>query len=224
MGVMACAPAVLAQFDACPPSYLRHASPQWSTDPIRYFHHGATHGSGYGAESYNLAAGALTASAWGTGQFGGFANVITVDDMKVIGVTPGTPLSFIATLEVVAYSTWYDGFLAGGGFSASLQKGDSPPSSVSYNSPRCCPGPDWSYFHASFVIPVTVEGLAGETFRITCSVEAWTAAWGEANASASLRFTGLPPGSSVISCQGYRLDIPTEARRTSWGDLKARYR
>jgi hypothetical protein len=42
-------------------------------------------------------------------------------------------------------------------------------------------------------------------------------------ATGTIRFTGLSPGQSVISCQGFG-GQPTPVRRTSWGTLKLIYR
>jgi hypothetical protein len=41
---------------------------------------------------------------------------------------------------------------------------------------------------------------------------------------AKLRFEGLPAGTSITSCKGYRQDQPVPALATSWGRVKAAYR
>src|SRR5262249_12277290 len=41
---------------------------------------------------------------------------------------------------------------------------------------------------------------------------------------ATLTFEGLPAGTSITSCHGYRQDAAVPTSHTTWGSLKARYR
>jgi len=45
---------------------------------------------------------------------------------------------------------------------------------------------------------------------------------GNSQATAVLRFSGLPPGVSVVSCQSYNVPVPAQA--ATWGRVKSVYR
>ena len=87
---------------------------------------------------------------------------------------------------------------------------------------------DFAGFSTSNSGPQTVmtslTKSVGEVFSLQAdlSTGAVDHATGMGHATATLRFRGLPAGYSVVSCQGYAL--PTPARSSSWGRLKAAYR
>jgi len=50
------------------------------------------------------------------------------------------------------------------------------------------------------------------------------AGYGDYHSMAQFSFSGLPPGYSVVSCQGFRSEQPIATMPSTWGRLKASYR
>ena len=65
---------------------------------------------------------------------------------------------------------------------------------------------------------IGITFTAGTPVPLTFRLEGHQTAGGahETDADATIRFTGLPPGVHVTSCQGY-VDPSTPALSTSWG-------
>src|SRR4029077_5140473 len=89
-------------------------------------------------------------------------------------------------------------------------------------------GPESPGFFTSTSGPHTVvAGLTksvGEAFRLEAHLETSGGGTedGTGHAIATLRFRGLPPGYSVVSCHGYALTTP--AHPATWGSVKGHYR
>jgi hypothetical protein len=159
---------------------------------------------------------------------GGIGTVTAVDQYRVEGVSPGIPLVFSAELDVSLRAFPYDCGQVGNpptsSASASLREGDSNQSSASITTPVicyprvCCP----QAISKDQPLRVTVTRSAGELFSL--HVDFSTSGSGSGQGYGQLRFAALPPGAYVVSCQGYRQDFPTAAKRTSWGRLKTVYR
>ena len=174
--------------------------------------------------SYDLALGTFAVASTP-----GAAAVAAVDQYRVEGVSPGTPLVFSAELVVHLRAFPFGCRQAGSPppsafASATLREGDSNQSSASVTTPlicgtqSCCP-------QARFLdqtLRVTVTRLAGELF--TLHFDLASGGDGGEQGSGQLHFSGLPPGAYVVSCQGYRQDAPTAAKGMSWGRLKQFYR
>jgi hypothetical protein len=65
---------------------------------------------------------------------------------------------------------------------------------------------------------------AGHEFEISLVAGVYSSGEEGGYSHARLSFEGLPPGSSMTSCKGYRQDQPVPALARSWGGLKAIYR
>jgi hypothetical protein len=157
------------------------------------------------------------------------SSVAAVDQYRVEGVPQGTPLSFSAELEVNLRVFPYNCFQAGSppptsSASARLREGDSNLSSSAITTPIQC--------HPGYCCPLAKA--LDQTLRLTVTRSAWelftlrfdfaTSGSGSGQASGRLRFSGLPPGAFVTSCQGYGQDLVTAATGVTWGRLKLLYR
>jgi hypothetical protein len=171
---------------------------------------------GQGRVQYDLAAGQVGASVYAPDGGNFTVGVRAVDDYRVVGLNDGQPLTFEARLEVDGanngLSPWPKLPYGSGSFTVEIREGDANAQTAS------CGNGSWKL---TLAIPIVVN--AGTSFRIACAVDAG-AATGYAHADGRLLFSGLPPGASVVSCQGYRFDVPVPAIRTSWGSVKSQYR
>ena len=94
------------------------------------------------------------------------------------------------------------------------------------------PGVNWDEIAALItawdrVIEIPISVSPNTPFRLRYSILLQTGLNGlEAPEYATLRFRfkDLPPGSGLVSCQGFLAGGPVPARTTTWGNLKARYR
>jgi hypothetical protein len=158
----------------------------------------------------------------------GSASVAAVDQYRVEGLSPGTPLVFSAdldvSLDVYGYECPPPGYLTATSASATLKEGDSNQSSVSVTTPVTCL--TWGCCAQAkslrTVLKVIVTRSAGEPFTLHFGLA--TSGHGSGYGSGQLHFSALPPGAYVVSCQGYRQDFPTAAKRMSWGGIKMFYR
>ena len=174
--------------------------------------------------SYDLIRGSFA-----VGSTPGAAAVAAVDQYRVEGVSPGTPLVFSAELVVHLRASPFNCHQAGSPpptafASATLREGDSNQASVSITMPVIC-FPQYCCPQARYLdqtLRVTVTRLAGELF--TLHFDLASGGDGGEQGFGQLRFSGLPPGGFVVSCQGYRQDGPTAANGLSWGRLKQIYR
>jgi len=65
---------------------------------------------------------------------------------------------------------------------------------------------------------------AGQEFEIGFKATAQASGNAGGYSHGRLSFAGLPPGSSITACKGFRQDQPVPALPVSWGGLKATYR
>lgn len=143
--------------------------------------------------TYDLAQGTATAVASGTG---GSGITTTINDTYwLVGTPAGQDVTFNAYLVVEKHTTTNCGFhCAFGSVSANLREPSAPTIT--------CPGsgdPCVVLTHrANVIFPLTVSasaGIGGSVFSASGSI------------TATLRFSGLPPGAYVLSCTGYVSDI-----------------
>ena len=158
----------------------------------------------------------------------GGAAVSAVDQYRVEGASPGTPLVFSAELDAslaaYGFGCMRPGEPVKASSSARLTEGASNQSSASITTPVTC-GTRYCCAQAVAlheILRVTVTRSAGEPF--TLHFDLATNGHGSGQASGQLRFSGLPSGAFVVSCQGYGQDRVTAAKGTSWGRLKLLYR
>jgi hypothetical protein len=181
--------------------------------------------------SYDLISGTVGVETEGGFDWITYAAVAAADEYRVLGLPPGPTLSFVVEMRVRASLSGYcfPGFNgAASSASATLREGDSDQSTLSVGTPlECHLSPP--YFccaqQASIdqTLRVTILRSVGEVFTIHFGLESQEFK-GYARVDGQLSFSGIPPGASVVSCQGYHQDFVTDSRRTSWGQLKLRYR
>jgi hypothetical protein len=137
------------------------------------------------------------------------------DDFVIEGLPSGTPVSLTAKFRVLSVSP----------------SGDHPPS---YHA-LVGTGSSGDMTHVSqwlsensidAVVELPLDETAGQTFRLHYLFEYSNglSGWPIPSANANWTFEGLPPGSSIASCHGYRQEAAVAAQPSSWGALKARYR
>lgn len=179
--------------------------------------------------SYDLIHGTFQVVGYGF-DVSSSAGLDAVDEYRIIGPPPGTPLTFTAEMAVFmnldGYCTGY-GYCTASRASASLREGDSNLAAMSVETPlnfdeinlRCCA----KSTSAAQTLRVTIVRTVGEVFTLhygmSCSQQ-----WSSGYVVGQMRFSGLPGGASVVSCQGYRQDFATVSRPMSWGQVKLRYR
>jgi hypothetical protein len=146
------------------------------------------------------------------------------DAYDVIGVPAGTPVSL--SVEVPVSGEIYDsggcgGSGCGGSFYASIDHG-AEHAQYLFSSPPLYYGARAS-FSGTAQLPLTI--VAGLPETVSFQFWARRALGGShgAHAQGVIRFTGLPAGASIVSCQGFAGQI-TPVLRTSWGGLKTIYR
>lgn len=157
---------------------------------------------------YDIREGVLVAHGWANpwnGECGCAA--FFRDEFQVVGVTAGTPLEFYAELWIEGSIEIQGSIRAGIGENSFWTDGldieDEGPVSTKLKYPLAYAA------EQPFV-------LVAELLVVGRGIE------GRAHASAVMRFSGLPPGASVISCQSYNL--PVQVQQQTWGRVKSIYR
>lgn len=202
--LMSCAPGLVRA--QCPEnSSVIRGIPFSSTLPSKNwsFNECALHGCSGGSTSYSIPLGTLSCGASASAEFSTTASLTVADQFQVVGVPAGTQ----ATITLRLFG-WADGAQVLADDLAGHQIG-------AYKF-----APDVNY---DVSMPLTVT--AGQLFPLTFTQSA--SAIGtmyNGFVTASFAFTGLPPGASVISCNGYTSGSAVPTRRSSWGVLKSHYR
>jgi len=158
-------------------------------------------------DCYDLKAGVLIARGSGSPWGDCNSNVLVHDEYQIVGPA-GPPMTFNAVMQ--AYTTISGTAGVGGGLAQSWIN----PGSEQFT--RSTSGND--------VTSLSLTYAPGQTFPVWATLRAGGTApvVGDAYVFAFLRFSGLPEGYSVISCQSY--DVPVAAQKLSWGGVKALYR
>jgi hypothetical protein len=155
---------------------------------------------------YDLRSGILISNGYATPWFSCSAFQLVADDYTVIGIPDGTPLTFAAELHVEGTRT------GTGAICAELSR-----NSAVYGS--------WPDGSVDAVLAYPLQVNAGEPFVLNVSFGfCWPelAQYGEGSAVGHLRFSGLPQGAAVVSCQSYDVPVPTHIG--TWGRVKAAFR
>jgi hypothetical protein len=147
------------------------------------------------------------------------ADLETQDDFRIEGLPQGAPIDFVARLSATA--DWEGAGTRLPFYEAELGAGPTGADSNHVRAPDGHSTP-WS---AQLALPL--RRAAGEDFRLHVTLDASNSTEGgkKINLAAKLYFEGLPPGSSIVSCHGYRQEsgsVPAAA--VTWGSIKARYR
>jgi hypothetical protein len=222
LAVLACAGALPAHAE-CPANYIKNGSASivQSSAPAFDVPLGEDFGSPVDI-GYDLAQGRLHEHS-----FAGIANSSWVrvgDFYDVTGVPEGTMI--VATAELAVSNAWVGTGGCGGtgcwGYVVAriVSAQDSTERSAGinvYNTGKVSLAP--------FSTVLGVAFTAGTPIPLTFRLEGHQTAGGShaTDADATIRFQGLPPGASVVSCQGF-VDPSTPAVRASWGRIKVSYR
>ena len=170
---------------------------------------------------YDIPGGLVRARVAGGSCGGSSVTVTSHDDYWIVGPASANPIQCTAQLA-----------LAGGGggcgssgtatftaynlpVTASFRTGPVAPSKCGLQTPL----PPALYR--------PISQLVGVPFDLSIAVSAYNGpvCYSDfAYLTAQLSFTGLPPGYSVVSCNGYGATGPTPASASSWGRLKGIYR
>jgi hypothetical protein len=169
---------------------------------------------------YNLATGGVRGSIWSYGNI--IVNV--ADQYTITGVPNGTPITLQALLRVQAVIGVSPGFDANASFNVGL--GRSSPNEIMLGKSVYARFPPYSIGVDSTLV-LSMNVTAGQPFDLHIELTAETR-WGgsfSADISAypglSLTFSGLPQGTTLTSCQGYRVETPIPSIPTTWSTIKA---
>lgn len=193
-----------------------------SSEPARTISCDLSEYSVSGSAAYDLRAGTVSVSGAG-GDITGSGFVETLDLYRVGGVAPGTPLTFHAELHVGGGISLQCGYYPSGGIAARIELPAANAAELFVHSgcseEFCCGGGA----STDSVLRIAIQVPAGDEFGLRLRLSA-SARFGYAAAGGTLRFSDLPPGAVVTSCQGFRQDFPVPARSRTWGGVKALYR
>ena len=173
------------------------------------------------AGKYDLRSGIISASA--SGNAGG--QVTTEDSYVLSGVSGQSPVTFKAHLRVLgALHRGLDTFAR---VEAAIWQGTANESRVQIKPPLF--GPPYVVVDTTLTITVVIVPNTPFLLSMFLSAEAPNAYADfypdvESPADgAQLAFSDLPPGSLIVSCQGYRFEVPVAVHPTSWSDIKSRW-
>jgi hypothetical protein len=173
--------------------------------------------------SYNLVSGRLQ------GSVGVHGNIIieTADIFTLTGPPAGTPVALQARMYVRAVVGVSPGFDQTAGCEARIQ--DSPTNYRRVSASVRARFPPYAVqLDTTLVLPIVA--VAGQPFQINMYLSAETR-WGggftadtAGEPGVSLSFAGLPPGASLVSCQGFTVESPILVEPTTWSRIKTRFR
>lgn len=162
--------------------------------------------------SYDLTVGSIAATVYFKCCGLATSEVTARDIYRVVGVPSGHPVTLTAELSCTRQDN------SGGGHApAHFSWG------VSTDSASVSGSGDAGYM-TSTVLRLDIQALGMQDFPVSWHVDVLQGFdAGNADIRGRWRFTGLPPGASVESCQGFAGGIvPTMT--STWGLVKARYR
>jgi hypothetical protein len=153
--------------------------------------------------SYDLRQGLLTSNVDFSDPGWTGSSVSTDDEYWVIGLPAGTPLDFVAEFLVSVSWGVYPGVPQGSFTCEGSLAAATDSAGFAVPPGGCC--------HGNFTQPLSISlhRVANERFHIRLHLASQDYR-GTVNATGLLKFTGLPPGTAVVSCQGYTSD-PTVA-------------
>jgi len=166
-----------------------------------------------GRASYDLVAGTMYVNALGANADAS-SSLFTHDVFTLFGPPSSSPITFAARAHV-ELSIDCNGVPPSA--SASIRQGTSNLAETA--RAQCGDGT------TDIGISITCETAATFDLYMTAEVQAGEPdSGGQAEARVSLTFPDLPPGYSLVSCQGYATGPTVATRRESWGALKTLYK
>jgi hypothetical protein len=196
--VLAAAPAcALCPLNQGEIGVLQHCASPQSTEPV-FSMVPPDCFNGTGSVSYDLIAGIIDVSTYSRSHEGFETWMQTTDDFVVDGPASTTPIGFTALFTVDVY----------GGIAR-----------LSSGADQVSTSPSGGFRQA---LRLDLSKLPGEHFTVGMYALAAAVLSGD-ESSGVLRFTTLPAGYALRSCQGYSA-LPVPVRTTSWGQIKQIYR
>lgn len=164
-----------------------------------------------GSASYSIPNGTLAASMSASS-----AGASTEDVYEIVGLPPGTQLTFSALLWVTVsfYAYSYPYFCPG---SAQVFLDEGTGGGPIYNW-QCSNQFQQGGFSLS------LQHASGESFHVHCQVQIGGGTLVGGTINGTLSFVDLPPGAAVISCNGYQQGTPLPVHAATWGYVKSMYR
>jgi hypothetical protein len=152
--------------------------------------------------------GLLTLGLWGPAEVN--CALTVQDDWEVVGPPQGTAVDLIAQFPLYLGSNAGEGHLSG--VRGMVREVGGSVDSVSA----------WAADRWAYTLSVPVHATVGESFHLIHELGLMgTGAYQQLGFGGRMYFIGLPPGSTLLACQGCDL-VPT--RQSTWGHLKATYR
>jgi len=198
--------AQLLLFDGCPADTVAGRSSSSSTATYTQSNVIASFSG-----TYNLVAATLSGHAASVVD-AAITLVAATDEYIVTGPPTGTPLLFAVEFTVNGSSTG----------PASCRMRASTDHEYNHLPSVFTSGPN-----LSSVLRLPILVAPDTPFRVRYSLGALLGGNGvsmSVTESGTFRFSGLPAGAKVRSCQGFQQDITVAAATPSWGSLKIRYR
>jgi len=177
-----------------------------------------------GHVAYDLIAGTFGATGGGGGgKYSGGVQLQFSDSYQIVGPSLVTPISFQVALHVGGtlnagfYTYPYIGTVCDA--TSGRVTCTSGPASVSRN--YTVPSQECQPRTLDDGMTLALAKLPGEVFPLSILLSVFGTETGTVDGT--FQFTGLPPGYSIRSCQGFG-GPPVPALPVSWGGLKATYR
>ena len=155
---------------------------------------------------YDIPNGVLSADVYVTGDGYGYTKVTMQDDFTLSGLPAGTSVILTAHLVVSVSSNPY-GYPKGSGILRDAFGGSAS-----------------AYLPGVTDLTLDVSAVAGEPFRLSYELTAQGDYVGGGGASGQISFSGVPSGTSIVSCNGYVSDHTVAVRSATWARLKRIYR
>ena len=191
-----------------------------STDPVRALDCSRFHVDA--GASFDHFQGLVSAHSMSTP--GNTASATITDLFVLTGPPPGTvvPIVVVGDFELQNVrqpdaATWSQGTI----LTPLIGGGPNPdPNQDFFSFIASAPGTETVSKRLQFAMNVK----AGQGFEIDITAASQSSGNAGGYSHGRLSFEGLPPGSSVTSCKGFRQDQPTPVLARSWGALKGIYR
>ena len=170
-------------------------------------------------EAFRDLAHGVTAAVTNSGAFIGEEWASVSDTFVVSGPPSGTRITFTASLRLRG-----NGY---GDLSWTGQLRESVTNQVEYHD-QFRIDPILGGIQVDTVVAIPISVAVSDPFTLDHGVSVRTQPFGftgsNSGLESALAFSGLPPGSRVVSCNGFVQEFTTAARPASWGTVKVRYR
>jgi hypothetical protein len=181
---------------------------------------------GTAKSSYDLDNGFFTSQAVGDAD----AIVSTYDTFMLSGVSSTTPTAFQAHLTILGTINTAESqsISRSANITARLTEGSSNIIAL-FRSVHSMASPPYGALVDS-TLTINISAIAGTLINVKVYIRTHSTHNGSrgadfrtGNYGAQLHFTGLPPGASLVSCQGYTSESPIPVISSTWSSIKSLY-